>query len=80
MQPQESEVKRILEVRCAGWLSFTDLCLHCGFEETTMRKLTKRTDFPTPVNVTGTNKGKRWNKETVDEWMEAHLEASENVV
>lgn len=64
--------KRIQRVRSAGWLSFTDLCFHCGIMETEMRELTRRNDFPTPSSPTGSMKGRRWSKEKVDAWMEAH--------
>lgn len=68
--------KRIQKVRSATWLSFTNLCYHCGFDETKMRELTQRKDFPRPASPTETERGKRWNKDEVNEWMAAHkLEA-----
>jgi len=64
--------RRMERVLCASWLSFTDLCRHCALEETSMRELTRRPDFPTPSSPTGTLKGRRWAKQEVNAWMEAH--------
>ena len=72
--------KRIQRVRSAAWLSFTDLCFHCGVGETTMRELTELPDFPTPSMPTDSDKLRRWSKAEVDEWWAAHkLQAVSNV-
>ena len=76
---EELAYKRIQRVRSADWLSFTDLCFHCGYTETTMRDLTRRSDFPTPSAPTESGKGKRWSKEKVNAWMDAHSEPVGNV-
>lgn len=70
--------RRITRLVGSNWLSFTDLCFHCGFMETEMRELTRRRDFPVPSNPTGSGKGKRWSKEKVDAWMEAHEMEKDN--
>lgn len=72
MTSEELIYRRVQRVLSAGWLSFTDLCFHCGFGETEMRDLTKRKDFPRPAAPTESTKGRRWSKAAVNEWMEAH--------
>lgn len=76
---EQQTFKRIARVRSAGWLSFTDLCFHCGYTDTKMRELVRRQDFPRPSSPTESEKGRRWSKRVVDEWMEAHLEAVSDV-
>ncbi len=74
MNTEESNevYKRMTRVLCASWLSFRDLCFHCGLGETEMRELTRRNDFPTPSCPTGSVKGRRWSKQEVNVWMDAH--------
>jgi len=69
---EEVTFNRIARVRSASWLSLKDLCFHCGLKETEMRALTKRQDFPKPSAPTGTVKGRRWSKDEVNAWMDAH--------
>lgn len=67
-------LRRVQRVKAAGWLSFPDMCLHCGYGETKMKALAMLKDFPQPSVPTGSGKERRWNKIQVDEWMMAHQE------
>lgn len=80
MTPEQETYKRVRRVQSAGWLSFSDLCLHCNYGETKMRELMLLPDFPRPSRPTGSAKESRWNKARVDAWLETHeLEAVGNI-
>ncbi len=72
---EQQTFKRITEVRAAGWLSLTDLAIHCGFSYPKMKEFTGFPDFPAPVQPDGW-KTLRWEKERVDAWLRAHQVAA----
>lgn len=73
---EQQAYKRIVRVRAAGHLSLTDLAFHCGVSDPKMKEWTLLPDFPRPSQPTESTKERRWSKEKVDAWLEAHeLEA-----